>query len=110
MTRFLLAIIAAATIAGCGGKSSLPEASGDGVIRMINAIPTSPEIGFLIEERALGSVVYKTSSSPERWDDLTYTFNFEISRPLVGNTRIASQSLDVVREVEIGRASCRERV
>jgi hypothetical protein len=49
MTRVLLAIIAAATIAGCGGESALPEASGEGVIRMINAIPTSPEIGFLIE-------------------------------------------------------------
>ena len=100
MTRILLAIIAAATIAGCGGKSSLPEASGDGVIRMINAIPTSPEIGFLIEERALGSIAYKSNSSPERWDDLTYTFNFEISRPLVENTRIASRLLDVVRDLE----------
>jgi hypothetical protein len=100
MTRILLAMITAAAVAGCGGKSALPEATGDGVIRMINAIPTSPEIGFLIEERALGSVAYKSNSSPERWDDLTYTFNFEISRPLVENTRIASRSLDVVRDVE----------
>ena len=100
MTRVLLAILATAIIAGCGGESALPEASGDGVIRMINAIPTSPEIGFLIEERALDSVAYKSNSAPERWDDLTYTFNFEISRPLVDNTRIASRSLDVVRDVE----------
>jgi hypothetical protein len=100
MTRIFLAIIAAATVAGCGGGSSLPEASGEGTVRMINAMPSSPQIGFLIEERTLASVAYKSSSLPERWDDLTYTFNFEISRPLVGNTRIASQSLDVVREVE----------
>ncbi len=100
MTRILLAMITAAAVAGCGGESALPEATGDGVIRMINAIPTSPEIGFLIEERALGSIAYKSNSSPERWDDLTYTFNFEISRPLVENTRIASRSLDVVRDVE----------
>jgi hypothetical protein len=100
MRRILLAMITAAAVAGCGGESALPDATGDGVIRMINAIPTSPEIGFLIEERALGSVAYKSNSTPERWDDLTYTFNFEISRPLVENTRIASRSLDVVRDVE----------
>jgi hypothetical protein len=100
MNRVLLAIIAAATVAGCGGESALPEATGDGVIRMINAIPTSPEIGFLIEERTLGSVAYKSNSSPQRWDDLSYTFNFEISRPLVSNTRIASRLLDVVRDTE----------
>ncbi len=100
MTRILFAVIAAVTIAGCGGESALPEATGDGVVRMINAIPTSPEIGFLIEERALDSVAYKNNSAPERWDDLTYTFNFEISRPLVENTRIASEFLDVVRDME----------
>jgi hypothetical protein len=100
MTRILLAIIAAATMTACGGESALPEATGDGAIRMINAIPTSPEIGFLIEERALASVAYKSNSSPERWDDLNYTFNFEIRRLLNDNTRIASQSLDVVRNVE----------
>ena len=68
---------------------------------MINAIPTSPEIAFLIEERSLDSVAYKSNSSPERWDDLTYTFNFEIRRPLqTESTRIASRFLDVVRDVE----------
>ena len=56
MNRLLLAIIAAASVAGCGGESALPEATGDGVIRMINAIPTSPEIGFLIEECTLEGI------------------------------------------------------
>ena len=102
MTRTtLLAIIAATAVAGCGGDSTLPEATGDGTIRMINAIPTSPEIGFLIEERALDSVAYKNNSSPQSWDDLTYTFNFDISRPGLGETqRIASQLIDVMRDVE----------
>ena len=101
MMRKLLAIIAATAIVGCGTESSLPEASGDGVVRMINAIPTSPEIGFLIEERPLDSVAYKSNSSPERWDDLTYTFNFEISRPLQTDpNRIASEFLDVVKDIE----------
>ena len=101
MMRRLLAFIAVTAIVGCGSGSSLPEATGKGVIRMINAIPTSPEIGFLIEERALDSVPYKSNSSPGRWDDLSYTFNFEISRPLqTENTRIASRPLDVIRDVE----------
>ena len=102
MTRTtLLAIIAATAVAGCGSDSALPEATGDGTVRMINAIPTSPEIGFLIEERALESVAYKNNSSPQSWDDLTYTFNFDISRPGLGETqRIASQFVDVMRDVE----------
>lgn len=102
MTRItLLAILAAAAIAGCGGDSALPVASGDGTVRMINAIPTSPEIGFLIEERALEGVAYKNNSSPQNWDDLAYTFNFDISRPGLNQSgRIASQFLDVTRDVE----------
>ena len=102
MTRStLLAIIAATAVAGCGGDSSLPEATGDGTIRMINAIPTSPEVGFLIEERVLDTVAYKSNSSPQNWDDLTYTFNFDISRLQQSeSTRIASQFLDVTRDIE----------
>ena len=102
MTRsILLAIIAATAVAGCGGDSSLPEATGDSTIRMINAIPTSPEVGFLIEERVLDTVAYKSNSSPQNWDDLTYTFNFDISRLQQSeSTRIASQFLDVTRDIE----------
>lgn len=101
MRRILPAIFALAAVAGCGGDTALPDATGDGIIRMINAIPTSPEIAFLIEERALDSVAYKNNSSPARWDDLDYTFNFDISRPLqTESTRIASRFLDVVRDIE----------
>jgi len=97
----LLAIIAATAVAACGGESSLPEATGDGTVRMINAIPTSPEVGFLIEERVLDAVAYKSTSAPASWDDLTYTFNFDISRLQQSETtRIASQFLDVTRDVE----------
>lgn len=101
MTRILFAFFAIVAIAGCGSESSLPQATGKGSIRMINGIPTSPEIGFLIEETALDGVAYKNNSAPENWDDLTYTFNFEIARPLqLDPERIASRSLDVVRDVE----------
>jgi len=104
MTRMLQALLAAfiaIAIVACGSDSKLPVASGKGKIRMINALPTSPDIAFLIEERTLDNVVYKTNSSPGQWDDLTYTFNFDIRRPLQAeSTRIASRSLDVVRDVE----------
>jgi hypothetical protein len=101
ISRVLAAIIVAFAIGACGSDSSLPVATGKASIRMINAIPTSPEIGFLIEERALDAVRYKSNSSPESWDDLEYTFNFEIIRPFEDElTRIASQFLDVTREIE----------
>lgn len=95
------AIVAAAIIAGCGSESSFPQATGEGIIRTINAIPTSPTVSFLIEERTLDTVTYKSISSPDRWDDLNYTFNFQIVRPVLAEPlRIASQPLDVARDVE----------
>ena len=101
MMRTLLAIFAITIIAGCGGDSALPTASGKGSIRMINAIPTSPEIGFLIEERVLDGVAYKSNSTPQDWDDLAYTFNFDISRPpQTESERIASRLLDVAPDIE----------
>ncbi len=92
----LLAGLTAFALAACTGDSSLPTATGKGSIRAINAINTSPEIGLLIEERLLASVNYKNSTRVERYDDLDYTFNFEVLFP--GNsttTRVASQSLKV---------------
>ena len=101
ISQVLVALIAAFAIGACGTESSRPVATGKGSIRMINAIPTSPEIGFLIEERTLDGVAYKSNSSPGRWDDLEYTFNFEISPPFdAERTRIASRFLDVTRDIE----------
>lgn len=101
MRRALPVLVAAAIAAGCGSESSLPQATGKGTIRMINAMPESPTVSFLIEERTLDTVSYKNNSSPGRWDDLEYTFNFQISRPSqVQPTRIASQLLDVAPDVE----------
>jgi len=83
--------------AGCGGDSSLPEATGKGSIRTINAIPTSPEINFLIEEQTLSNVNYQGATNPVEYDDLNYTFNFEVF--YAGETalrRIASRNVDIV--------------
>lgn len=101
ISQVLVAVLIAFTISACGSDSKFPVASGKGSIRMINAIPTSPEIGFLIEERTIDGVAYKNGSQPASWDDLEYTFNFEINRPLQAETeRIASQLLKVTRETE----------
>ncbi len=93
----LLAGLTAFALAACTADSSFPTATGKGSVRAINAIKTSPDIGFRIEERFLASVTYKNSTRVERYDDLDYTFNFEVLFP--GNsttTRVASQSLQVV--------------
>jgi hypothetical protein len=70
ISQVLVAVFIAFAISACGSDSRLPTASGKGSIRMINAIPTSPEIGFLIEERAIDGVAYKNGSQPASWDDL----------------------------------------
>ena len=80
MRRFLklAASLSALALAACGGDSSLPEATGKGTVRAINAIATSPEFVFLIEERGIDSVAYKQATSSASWDDLGYTFNLDV--------------------------------
>mgnify|MGYP001817337606 FL=1 len=97
MKQFLLAVVAAAGIAACGSDSSLPVATGKGNVRAINGLPTSPEIDFRIEERGLGSLTYKTASTPSNWDDLDYLFNFDYRPPgvLVDPVRFATEALTV---------------
>lgn len=101
MKRLVLACLVAAALSACGGESNFPTATGKGSVMAINAISTSPEIGFLIEERTIGAVNYKANTVPREWDDLDYTFNFQaVFPPQPGTTRIASQFLDVVVDME----------
>lgn len=96
-----LPLVFALLITACDSGSSLPEATGKGSIRAINAIVSAPEVSFLIEERSLGTVDFRQATSPEDYDDLTYKFNFEAF--FAGNTsltRFASRSLDVVAEMD----------
>lgn len=91
-----VASLAALLLAACSTETNLPEATGKGIIRAINAMPASPEFGFLIEERLIDSVAYRESSAAVRYDDLSYTFNVEIR--FAGETtarRVASQIIDV---------------
>jgi hypothetical protein len=99
MKHYLLTglLAAAVAIAGCARESDLPKPTGEGDVRAINAIPTSPNISFLIEERLISAVEYKSQSSSTTWDDLDYTFNFNtLLAGAAEPTRIASQYIDVV--------------
>ena len=91
----VLSCTAALLLGACGKDSSLPQATGKASIRAINAIQTSQDITFLIERRAIGSAAYTAATASSRYDDLDYTFNFEVL--YAGETafrRIASQFID----------------
>ncbi len=97
----LLALACAIVMGGCAGETGRPQATGKGAVRAINAIETAPGIVYLIEERTIGTINFKSASAANEWDDLEYTFNFEVT--LAGNstrTRIASQFIDVVVDTD----------
>ena len=80
-TFLLIACLSALIVSACTGETSLPTPSGKGSIRALNAIPASPEIRFLIEERLVGSLGYNQSTSQNIFDDFEYNFNFELLLP-----------------------------
>jgi len=96
-TALLLALTSGLLLGACGGESKLPVATGKASIAAINAIYGSPDINFLIEERTIGQVSYQQTTTRANYDDLEYTFNFDIF--FAGDlalTRIASQHIDFV--------------
>lgn len=92
----LLSCASALILAACSTDSGFPEAGGKASIRAINGVLTSAEIDFLIEERLLGQVAYKTGSTTARYDDLEYRFNFDVLYAgETSRTRVARQFIDV---------------
>ena len=86
-------------LGACGGESQLPVATGKSSITAINAIYGSPDMNFLIEERAIGQIRYQDTTATASYDDLDYTFHFEVF--FAGDlllTRIASQHIDFVAD------------
>ena len=101
MQKMLLVMggIAVLAVTGCTGESSREQATGSASFRALNAIPTSPTFAFLIEEQTAGTADYKNTSTRLVFDDLDYTFNFQVA--LAGNfgtTRVASQLIETVRD------------
>jgi len=101
LSRSLTCLVAAGLALGGCTESQRPEATGKGSIRAIHAVPTGADVTFLIEERALGNLAYKNSTSVQQFDDLTYNFNFDTRKP--GDTslsRIATETVTVVPEMD----------
>lgn len=97
----VLSCCAAVFAAGCTGDSSRPQATGEGVIRSINAIPTAPSILSLIEERLLGNIDYANMSAPATFDDLSYLFNYEVTfAGDIVRTRIATEELKIEKDFQ----------
>jgi len=96
---FLPALAVAFLLGACSEGSSLPNATGKANISAINAIYGSPSLRFLIEERGISEISYKGISGVAIYDDLDYTFNFEVTYTgEIQPTRIASQHIDFVAD------------
>jgi len=98
-TFLLLALTGGLFLGACGGDSQLPVATGKASITAISAISGSPDIIFRIEELTIGQVAYKETTVAANYDDLDYTFNFDIF--FAGDTvitRLASQHIDFVAD------------
>lgn len=97
----LAALLVAATLGlyACS-DTNLPEATGKGTVRGINAVVGLADVTFLIEEFSLGSLAYKTSTASAPYDDLSYIFNFDLPVPNESARRIVSRSLDLVADTD----------
>lgn len=97
MKRILVFLAGAMLLGACGADSDLPEASGKATLRSINAVPTSGEVTFRIEELIIGAAPYQGKTASVEYDDLDYTFNFDVFYAgETGLQRVARQFLDVV--------------
>lgn len=95
----LLALTAGFLLGACGGGSQLPTATGKASITAINAIFGSSDMNFQIEELTIAQVAYQNTTATASYDDLDYTFNFDIF--FAGDTeltRLASQHIDFVAD------------
>ena len=58
-TFSFLVCAGALIFAGCTSDSKLPNPSGKGTVRAIHAMHGATDVSFKIEERTLGSLIYK---------------------------------------------------
>ncbi len=97
----VLTLVIALIVTACGSGSAFPEATGKGTIRAINAIKTSPEVTFTIEQRQLGNINFRQASTPAEFDDLVYNFNFIVRfAGDLTDTTVATENLDVILDMD----------
>lgn len=92
-------LLTAGLLFACTDGTSLPTPTGKATISAINAIDASPSISFRIEEASIEAIAYRSASTAVSYDDLEYTFNFDVL--FAGDirlTRIASRSIDVIAD------------
>lgn len=87
------------TSAACT-DTQFPEATGDGLVRGINGIVNADDTIFSIEEQELAQLGYKDVSNIQEYDNLTYTFNFDLPIIDAPDRRIAQRFLDLVEDIE----------
>jgi len=97
--RLLIGAAIVTTLVAACAETSRQEATGKGTIRGINAIASAPELRFLIEERLVDNVSFKAVAGFAEYDDLNYTFNFDILLPDAPDpSRLASQAINVAAD------------
>ena len=74
-------VAALLVLVACSDSQQFPSPTGKGSFRGINAISTSPELAFRIEETTRGGIAYGTVSRTTRIDDFEYNFNFDTFLP-----------------------------
>ena len=93
--------LACLLIAACSSSNNNDTVTGKGSIRGIHAVPDINTVSFLIEETLLATLGFKDASGVSEYDDLEYTFSFEIWLPGdIDATVLASQTLKVDPEIE----------
>ncbi|MGB5163686.1 MAG: DUF4397 domain-containing protein [Woeseiaceae bacterium] len=96
MKKISLLLLSVAVLLTACGESQLPSPTGKGRISAINAIPQSPSVLFLIEERSLANVNYQETSGTQLFDNFSYKFNFDIVNPgAIERTRVATEEFQV---------------
>jgi hypothetical protein len=88
-------------LAGCPSTNNTETVTGEGSIQALHAIPNLGSVSFLIEETLLSTLTYKQSSGITEFDNLEYTFRFDVLLP--GDTEattLASSTITVDDEVE----------
>jgi len=88
-------------VAACSSSSNNDTVTGKGSIRGIHAVPDINTVSFLIEETLLATLGYKDASGVSEYDDLEYTFRFEIWLPGdIDTTVLAAQTIKIDPELE----------
>jgi hypothetical protein len=101
LPKSIICLVATGLALGGCTESQRPEATGKGTIRAIHAVPTGADVTFLIEERSLGNLAYKNSTSAQQFDDLTYNFNFDTRKPgTTSLSRIATETVTIAPEMD----------